>query len=127
MSDLVERLRKVEGIGAGWGLPILDGESLDITCKRAADEIERLRGDRDEAVRFLRRAEAERDEALGLRDAFAARNAQLWQREQVTIGRCDELHDLLRSIVYRLTGSEDTIDAAIIRDCNAALGAKEEG
>ena len=41
--DLVTQLRKVEDIGAGWGLPILDGVSLDVTCKQAADEIERLR------------------------------------------------------------------------------------
>ena len=92
-------------------------------CKEGSDFYDVLVAVRADLVNL----QAERDEALGLRDAFAARNAQLWQREQVTIWRCDELHDLLRSIVYRLTGSEDVIDAAIIRDCNAALGAKGEG
>ena len=46
-EKLVAQLRKVQRIGAGWGLPILDGESLDVTCAQAADRIAELRAERD--------------------------------------------------------------------------------
>jgi hypothetical protein len=38
-DELVERLRKVEGIGIAW-LPVINRESVAVTCRKAADRIE---------------------------------------------------------------------------------------
>jgi hypothetical protein len=70
-DELVQRLRKVEGIGAGWGLPILDGESLDVTCKNAADAITALHARVAELTQQLATAKADRNQLRADGDSWA--------------------------------------------------------
>lgn len=122
-DELVKRLRRVEGIGSGWGLPILDDESLDVTCKNAADAITKLRAERDDAIRRLAdwsgqcgRTEAERDALAARHERALIAGAELRKERDAIAALLREAHTQLystsTSTKYSL-GLLNRIDAAL--------------
>lgn len=108
MSDIVERLRVRARIGDGWTRP---------DCAEAADEIERLRAERDEHLRLKHMAVEATTRAWAERDRLAADLAQAHRDVLPWIARVGQL-------IAALDQAEQAMrEAGAVYGADAALAA----